>query len=76
MGHWENKRQGHTTLPFTKIAMQHWGSPIKGPYIYRAWQVSHEVYYTLYALQGHYEECTDREGNTPMYVCQLVGTRT
>ena len=27
----KNKRQGHATLPFLKIDMRHFGSPLKGP---------------------------------------------
>ena len=27
----ENKRHGHSTLPFLKFDMQHWEPPIKGP---------------------------------------------
>ena len=29
----EKKGQGHATLPFLKIDIRHWGSPIKGPFL-------------------------------------------
>ena len=47
-----NKRQGHATLPFLKIDIRHWGSPVKGPSC-RTPSLAGRVVSVFVALQPH-----------------------